>query len=140
MRNSTVDTLIEKNGKILLITRGRSVFIGKKAIPGGRVDENETIEQAAAREAEEETGLEVIPKEILGVYSDPKRDPREQYIGTVFICEIKGGELKAGDDASKAEWVELNEINENEMAFDHFKIIQDYKKWKNEKSTYWSTK
>lgn len=140
MRNSTVDILIEKNGKILLITRNKSVFIGKKAIPGGRVDENETIEQAAEREAREETGLEVIPKEILGVYSDPKRDPREQYISTVFICEIKEGELKAGNDASEAEWFELNEINEDEMAFDHFKIIQDYKKWKNKKSTYWSTK
>jgi 8-oxo-dGTP diphosphatase len=139
-RMPTVDIIIEKGKKIILIKRNTEPFKGKLAIPGGFVEAEETVEQAALREAKEETGLEVKLKGILGVYSDPKRDPRGRVTAIVFISKPVGGELKASSDAAKAEWVEIDKIDFNNLAFDHSKILRDYLKWKKEKETYWSSK
>jgi ADP-ribose pyrophosphatase YjhB (NUDIX family) len=135
-----VDVIIESNDKIVLIKRGTEPFKGMIAIPGGHMELGETIENAAKREAKEETSLDIELIDILGVYSDPKRDPRKHSIATVFIGKpIKGG-LKPGSDAKKALWVDINEINLHELAFDHKKILTDYFKWREKKGTYWSTK
>ncbi|MFB6076468.1 MAG: NUDIX domain-containing protein [Candidatus Aenigmatarchaeota archaeon] len=122
----TVDILVEENGKIILVKRGNEPFKGKLAIPGGFVEFGETVENAAKREMKEETNLFVKLKSLFGVYSDPDRDPRDHTISTVFVAEIVEGEIKGGSDAKEAMWVDLDDIIEENMAFDHFKIIQDY--------------
>jgi 8-oxo-dGTP diphosphatase len=136
----TVDIILQRDSKILMVRRKKDPFKGQLALPGGFINEGETAEEAARREAIEETSLEVEPIEILGVYSDPKRDPRKHIMSTVFVGIIVGGSDKAGDDAESIEWVELGNIEKQEIAFDHAQILRDYKKWKTSDGTFWSTK
>jgi ADP-ribose pyrophosphatase YjhB (NUDIX family) len=123
-----------------MVRRKKDPFKGQLALPGGFINEGETAEEAARREAIEETSLEVEPIEILGVYSDPKRDPRKHVMSIVFVGIIVGGSDRAGDDAESIEWVELGNIEKQEIAFDHAQILRDYKKWKTSDGTFWSTK
>lgn len=136
----TADIILQRDSKILMVRRKKDPFKGQLALPGGFINEGETAEEAARREAIEETTLEVEPIEILGVYSDPKRDPRKHIMSTVFVGIIVGGSDKAGDDAESIEWVELGNIEKQEIAFDHAQILRDYKKWKTSDGTFWSTK
>lgn len=135
----SVDILIVKNDRIILLTRKIDPFKGKLILPGGMVEYGETVESAAVRETEEETGLNVKVKGILGVYSDPKRDPRFHSITTAFITEPIGGRLKSSFEGM-AQWYDIDNIRLSEMGFDHAKILSDYIKWRNNKGTYWSTK
>ena len=96
----TVDIIIEIEGGIVLIKR-RNPPPGW-AIPGGYVDYGETVEEAAVREAKEETGLDVRLTHLLGVYSDPGRDPRHHSISTVYVAVATGTPV-ADDDAADAE-------------------------------------
>ena len=136
----TVDAIIEIKDKIVLIKRDIEPFKGKLALPGGHVEYGETVESAAKRETKEETRLNIELTDILGVYSAPKRDTRGHYVSTVFIAKRKSGKLKGADDAKEANIYDPNKISEHEMAFDHFKIIEDYLKYKKHKGTYWSTR
>ena len=136
----TVDIIIEKDDKIVLIRRKNEPFKGKLAMPGGFVNEGELIENRAIEEAKEETSLDVKLKEILGVYSIPDRDPRRHLMTTVFVAKPIGGKIRGGNDASDATWFKINKKILNELSFDHKKIITDYLKWKKKKGTYWSTK
>ncbi|MBS3060585.1 MAG: NUDIX hydrolase [DPANN group archaeon] len=138
-RPAVTDIILEFEGKLALIKRGTEPYKGTYALPGGYVNDGETIEQAAIREMKEETGLDIKVKYILGVYSNPERDRRKN-ISTVFICEKTGGEPKAGSDAKEIHTMPLSKIDFSQIAFDHDQIIQDYIKWKKEKGTYWSTK
>lgn len=122
----TTDAIIIKDNRIMLVLRKYEPFKGKWALPGGHVEYGEMVEAAVAREAEEETGLKVEPVRLVGVYSDPNRDPRGHAIGLAYICEITGGSLKAGDDAVDAKWWPLDALPE--LAFDHSKMVQDAKK------------
>ena len=117
----TADILFHHPGKILLIRR-KNPPLGW-ALPGGFIDYGESAEQAAAREAKEETGLEVRNLRQFRVYSEPGRDPRFHTLTVVFIAE-PGGEIRAGDDAAQARWFALDDLP-REMAFDHAKIIND---------------
>ena len=94
------------------------------ALPGGFVDYGETLEQAAAREAREETGLEIKAIEQFHAYSDPRRDPRQHTISTVFTAKVQGNP-RAGDDAEKA-GVFGEENLPLPLAFDHEQILRDY--------------
>lgn len=136
----TVDTIIQRHSKIALIKRVHEPWKDFLALPGGFVNENETIEEAAIRESKEETNLKVKLKEILGVYSKPKRDPRCWIITAVFVADYISGELKGADDAKDAKWFSVGEIDFNNLAGDHGKIISDYIKWKKQKGTFWSTR
>src|SRR5690606_19914341 len=136
----TVDIILQRQSKILMIRRKKDPFKGQLALPGGFVNEGETAEAAAKREAMEETSLEIEPIEILGVYSDPKRDPRKHILTVVFVGIVVGGSDKAGDDAESVEWVDLADIEKQRIAFDHLTILRDYKKWKASGGTFWSTK
>ena len=136
----TVDIIIEKDDKIVLIRRKNEPFKGKLAIPGGFVNEGELIEDRAIIEAKEETSLDVELKEILGVYSIPNRDPRGHLMTTVFIAKPISGRVKGGDDAADATWFKITDKILNEVSFDHKKILTDYLKWKKKIGTYWSTK
>jgi 8-oxo-dGTP diphosphatase len=140
-RFTAVDAIIEKNGKVLLVKRNFPPFRGKYAIPGGIVEYGETVEAAVVREVREETGLEVEVQEILGVYSDPKRDPTRRLIAVAFIVKIIGGRLKQKSlEIQDVRWFNLKEISRKKLAFDHAKILRDYMKWKKAGGTYWSSK
>lgn len=139
----TVDTIIQKESKILLIKRKKDPFKNMMALPGGFVNEGETVEEAAKREIREETSLEIRLLDILGVYSDPNRDPRKHIMTTVFVGEIESSkdvEAIAGDDASDIVWLDLESIEKHVFAFDHKKIINNYLKWRHRRGTFWSSK
>ena len=136
----TVDVILQRDSKVLMIRRKKDPFKGQLALPGGFVNEGETLEDAMKREAMEETSLEVEPIDILGAYSDPKRDPRKHIMSVVFVGIIVGGAGKAGDDADSIEWVDLAGIEKEQIAFDHTTILRDYKKWNASGGTFWSTK
>ena len=123
----TVDAIIELDGGIVVIKRSNPPF--GWALPGGFVDYAESLEQAVAREAKEETGLDIFEVKQFHTYSDPQRDPRFHTIGTVFLAQAKG-KPKAGDDAVGLKILSLNEIKNTELAFDHKKILLDYLKFK----------
>jgi ADP-ribose pyrophosphatase YjhB (NUDIX family) len=86
----------------------------------------------------EETALDIEPTDILGVYSDPNRDPRGHRVTTVFIANVEAGEPKEGDDAASVQWFPIND--ELELAFDHNKILNHYRQRKESKETFWSSK
>ena len=136
----TVDVILQRDSKVLMIRRRKDPFKDRLALPGGFVNEGETAEDAMRREAIEETSLEVEPVDILGVYSDPKRDPRKHILTVVFIGIIVGGTEKAGDDAASIEWVKIPDIQPQQIAFDHAQILRDYSQWRNSGGTFWSTK
>lgn len=117
----TVDIIIETKGGIILIERKNTPF--GWALPGGFVDYGESLEQAAMREALEETGLQITLKQQFKTYSAPDRDQRHHTISTVFIATADGPPL-AGDDASRAEI--FTQQNLPPLAFDHEKILADY--------------
>lgn len=138
----TVDGILQRGSKVLMVRRKNEPHKGRLALPGGFVDEGETVEDAFRREVLEECALEVEPVDILGVYSDPKRDPRKHTLSVVFVGLILTGHEKAGDDAGGLEWIELAEIErmKDQIAFDHAQILADYVRWKGSMGTYWSTK
>ncbi|KAA0000265.1 MAG: NUDIX hydrolase [Thermoplasmata archaeon] len=117
-----VDGILIKDGKILLIKRKNEPFKGKWALPGGFVEYGEKVEDAVLREFKEEVGIKAKIKKLVGVYSDPSRDPRGHVISIVFLLEAEGVP-KAGDDAMEARFFDLNDLPP--LAFDHEKIIKD---------------
>ena len=136
----TVDVLLERDSKILMVRRKKDPYKDHLALPGGFVNEGETVEDAMKRETMEEISLEVHPIDILGVYSDPRRDPRKPIMTVVFVGIIVGGAIRAGDDAASIEWIKLANIERQQIAFDHAQILHDYYQWKASGGTFWSTK
>jgi len=120
----TADVVILYHGGVVLVKRKHEPFKDHYALPGGFVEYGETVEEAAVREAREETGLDVKLLRLVGVYSDPKRDPRGHTVTTAFLA-VGFGELKAGDDAKEVTVVPLDEIENVKLAFDHSKILRD---------------
>jgi 8-oxo-dGTP diphosphatase len=98
------------------------------ALPGGFVDVGESLEQAAVREAEEETALRVNIKMLLGCYSDPSRDPRGHTASVVYVAESEG-EPRAQDDAAGVA-IFSPEALPSPLAFDHARILRDYLMWR----------
>lgn len=124
----TVDIIIEVDGGIVLIERKNEPH--GWALPGGFVDYGETLEDAARREAEEETSLPVRLKCQLHAYSDPARDKRQHTLSVVFVAEAEG--TPNGQDDAKRAGVFSERNLPSPIAFDHARILSDYFRWKKE--------
>ncbi|WMW66463.1 NUDIX hydrolase [Nitratidesulfovibrio liaohensis] len=139
----TVDILIHEPGRGIVLIRRRNEPPGW-ALPGGFIDYGESAEAAAVREAREETGLDVELTGLVGVYSDPGRDPRHHTLSVVYAARVRGGGVAgsatgdaastaaepvaapiAGDDAADARFFAPDQLPQP-MAFDHAKIIADW--------------
>ena len=117
-----VDAVILFQSGIVLIKRDNPPYQGCFALPGGFVEIGETVENAAAREAQEETGLVIDLLGLVGIYSDPGRDPRGHVVSAAFLARGRG-KLHSGSDARSAEVFLINNLPP--LAFDHDKIIRD---------------
>ncbi len=122
----TVDGLVSRDGKLVAVLRGNPPFQGMPAIPGGFVELGETVEAAVVREVREETGLETRVARIVGVYSDPRRDPRGHTVTVAFALEPTGGVLRAASDAKAIVLLDPDALPP--MAFDHARIVEDWRK------------
>lgn len=120
----TVDIIIHDPERGVVLVRRKNLPYGW-ALPGGFVDYGESLEQAALREALEETHLRVRLERLLGVYSDPCRDPRFHTISTVFTAVAENlEETRGGDDAAEARFFSLNDLPG--LVFDHARILEDF--------------
>jgi 8-oxo-dGTP diphosphatase len=115
--------VFDLHDRLLLIRRKHQPFKGLHAFPGGFVELGETTEAAALRELKEETGIDAEDPQLIGVYSNPERDPRHHVVTIAYLFFVESAEPVAGDDASAAEfrhdWASLP------LAFDHEHILKD---------------
>ncbi|WP_048204629.1 NUDIX hydrolase [Methanococcoides methylutens] len=118
----TVDAVIILNRKIVLIKRKNPPFKNNFALPGGFVEVGETTEAAVIREANEETGLSIDIIKLVGVYSEPSRDPRGHTVSVCYLA-IGHGEPRAATDAAGVALFDIKELPD--IAFDHQKMIDD---------------
>jgi 8-oxo-dGTP diphosphatase len=123
--DAAVFTFSGNTAKLLLINRGREPFKGKWALPGGFIDIDEELEDAVARELQEETGLEGVTLNQMHTFGKCGRDPRGRQITIVFMgIATKGhNKIRAGDDAAKAKWFDIEKLPDN-MAFDHDEVVK----------------
>ena len=117
-----VDVVIPSEAGVVLIRRGSDPFEGQWALPGGFVDVGETVREAAVREVAEETGLAIEVSRLVGVYSEPDRDPRGHNVSVAFLARVLGGQMQAASDAAEVEVLDPDTV---ELAFDHSRIIAD---------------
>ena len=120
----TVDVLVinKITDEILLIKRLNEPFKDCWALPGGFVDENEDLEQAARRELYEETNIETEEMIQIGAFGTPNRDPRGHMISVAYQTDLIDNQIvKAKDDAKETKWFSLNDLPD--LAFDHLEII-----------------
>jgi len=121
----TVDAFVrDRRGRLLLVKRGRPPFLGSWALPGGFCEYGETTETCCARETREETGVTIDVGRVLGVYSDPGRDPRWHTVTVLYEARPVGGTARGSDDAAEARWFGKKELAGLEFAFDHGMIIR----------------
>lgn len=119
----TVDGILFKDDSLLLIQRKNKPFQGAWALPGGFVEYGEKTEDAVVREVFEETGMKITIRSLLGVYSDPHRDPRGHTVTVAYLVDYVSGTLHAGDDAHDVKFFKYNELPA--LAFDHAVIVKD---------------
>jgi 8-oxo-dGTP diphosphatase len=116
-----------KDHRVLLIRRGQPPLLGEWSLPGGVLECGETLREAVAREAREETGLLVETGEMLGVYErlirDDERRVRYHYVLLDFLCHAVGGELKAGSDAADVRWFTRDELPALNLAYDANDVV-----------------
>lgn len=122
-----VDAVIVKNNKVLMIKRRIEPFRGFWCLPGGFLEYGETVEEGVIREVWEETGLKTIIKTLIGVYSNPRRDPRGHTVSSAFLLEIRGGKVKLNEESSEYKWFALKNTPDK-VGFDHKEILKDAKR------------
>ena len=115
-----VAAVIVENGKLLLVERAVEPSKGKWSVPGGNVEWGEPLAEALKREVREETGLEIEVEKVAGVFDLIIRDeagkPQYHYVIVDFFARVIGGELVPGDDAAKARWVPIEELENYELS------------------------
>ncbi len=121
----SVNAIIEKDGSIMLVRRNTQPFRGMWSLPGGYVEYGEKVEDALKREIYEELGLRIEPLLLLGVYSDPFRNPSKHVVSITYLARILDGKLKENTEIAEASFFKRHEIPV-ELAFDHAKMISDY--------------
>jgi 8-oxo-dGTP diphosphatase len=122
----TVDPIITIDpGEIVLVKRAFDPYKDYWALPGGFVEYGETVENAAVREAKEETGLDIRIERLSGVYSDPKRDPRGHSVSICFLCRAVGGQLKTSNETKEVKRFSKKELKKIRLAFDHEAMLID---------------
>jgi len=121
----TTDCVIsDGEGRILLIRRKNEPFRGAFALPGGFVEIGETVQAACRREVLEETGIKIGALRLIGVYSEPRRDPRGHTVSVAFMASVPPATRpQAGSDAEDAQW--LGDWRDLDLAFDHAQIVAD---------------
>ena len=126
----TVDIFIyNENHEFILIKRKNDPFKDCWALPGGFVDYGETTEDAAVREAKEETSIDVELERLFNVYSDPARDPRRHTVSIVYLAHGNFDDAKADDDAKDIDIFSFDVLEEKKLAFDHAKILSEIKEF-----------
>ena len=126
----TVDIFIfNENHEFILIQRKNDPFENSWALPGGFVDYGETTEDAAIREAKEETSIDVKIIGLLNVYSDPDRDPRRHTVSVTYLARGNFDDANADDDAKDIRVCSFDDLKELNIAFDHMTILEDAKKY-----------
>lgn len=117
-----------RRGPILLVERGGEPLKGYWSLPGGLVESGETLDQAVRREILEETGLEIEPVEMFGVFERLMRDRRGRaeyhYLLLDYICRVTGGNLRAGDDVASVAWVRREQLGEYRMTEGTREVIE----------------
>lgn len=122
----TVDALIEDDkGRVLIIKRAVEPFKGRWCLPGGKVDEGERVEAALEREIVEELKVRIGIRELIGIYSEPDRDPRGHFVSALFHATIVGGEPTRSEEVSEIKWVERGD-KDLKLGFDHGKMLQHW--------------
>jgi len=127
-RATTLDAVIVHNGRVLLVQRKEDPFKGYWALPGGYLDDNERLAEAAVREALEETGIRCRNPQLIGVFDDPKRHP-QQALAMAFSMEaINPNDARVGDakEIGGVMWAPLSDLPR--LAFDHRDILMTYKR------------
>ncbi len=125
--------LVNDKGEVLM-TKRTIEPVGTWCIPGGHIDWGETPQAAVVREFKEETGLDVEIVGIFNVYGERNRDPRKHTISTVFKVKKVGGELKLNDEVDEFKWFAEKDLPKDICSFDHYEIVKDFFKDKNEGS------
>lgn len=123
---ATVDGLLLLDGKLVAVLRRNPPFRGMPALPGGFLELGETTEAAVVREVREETGLETRVSHLVGVFSDPERDPRGHTVTAAYALERTGGMLRAGSDAKDVVLLDPDRLPP--MAFDHARIVASWRR------------
>lgn len=120
--------LIFRRDSILLVERGREPLKGYWSLPGGLVEAGERLEEAIRREIHEETGFEAKPVAVHKIFERIMRDragkPEYHYVLIDYICKITGGALRAGDDVSRAEWVERHMLPDRQLTEGTLAVIE----------------
>lgn len=123
-----VGGVLIRDGKVLLIRRGKPPLYGRWVVPGGTVELGESLEQALVREMREETGLEVVPLEILTVFDRIERDGDRvvyHYVIVDYLCRWLGGEALAASDALEAAWAALDDLPRYDLPQKALEVVQE---------------
>ena len=134
-KNAYIDVnpvIVTKENKIVLAKRTKEIVEGGKwHLPGGRVQFNETLQASLKRLAETKTNLKIellypsLKQSLVGIYDNPKRDPREHVISIAFLCKIVDGKPKPGTKVDSVKGFSFEETKKVEVAFDHRRTVED---------------
>ncbi len=123
-----VGALIFLEGRILMAQRGKEPLKGWWSLPGGALELGEQLKDAVRREVQEETGLEIRPVEVFEIFERIMRDaagaPEYHYVLIDYVCEVTGGELRAGDDVCAVEWVSRPDLRQLQITEGTLAVIE----------------
>ena len=123
-----VGGVVVREGRVLLIRRGKQPLYGRWVVPGGTVELGEPLEQALVREIREETGLEVEPIELITVFDRIERDGERvlyHYVIVDYLCRFRSGEARAASDALDVAWASPAELERYDLPAKALEVVQD---------------